>query len=419
MKIQPIDIVINYIGRRGDGVGEWQGRPVFVPRALPGETVRVRLREDRDRGIAGQLEEVLEPSPDRRRAPCPYYESCGGCALQHWDQTAYRNWKADRVRGLLDKAGLVPASWKDPVFIPAGTRRRTTLAAFLQNKNLRLGYHRARSHDIIDIPACMVLTPRLEEIRNKIRPHLLHILTDSRPADVFIQDTGSAVDVMITGPVGARKTPGLAEREAIAAMVHDAGLARVSWRMKDRDEPEIVVQAGPVTKQCGPVTVHLPPGAFMQPSAEGEEALVRTVMAAVPVGARTADLFAGCGTFTGPLSVQGQVHAVESDLAAVNTLKKSGLSADRRNLFSDPLTAMELKKFDAVILDPPRMGAAEQSLTLAKSEVPLTVSVSCNPSTFVRDARFLVESGYRLDSVQVIDQFVWSSHIELVGVFRK
>ncbi len=407
------DITINSIGRRGDGVGEHDGRPVFVPRALPGEKLRVKLLEERDKGIAARLLEVTVPSPERITPPCPHYDECGGCALQHWDMTPYRAWKTDRVRLLLERAELRPEHWLEPVFIPHGTRRRTTLAAFLQNKNLRLGYHRARSHDITDIPACMVLSPRLDAIRNRLRPHLINILTDSRPADVFVQDTGLAIDIMITGAVGVRKIPDLAVREAMAALMQDANVARLSWRARDRDEPEIMIQAAPVLKKCGDLLVELPPGGFLQPSAKGEAALLAAVAAPLKKSKKIADLFAGIGTFAGPL----HATAYESDAASVAAFKKAGGTAYKRNLFSDPLGAKELKAFDAVIVDPPRMGAAEQAAQLAKSDIPLIASISCNPSTFVRDAKILCDGGYRLESLQIIDQFVWSSHIELVGVF--
>ncbi len=424
MKKQDADIVIDYVGRRGDGVGAWQGKPVFVPRTLPGETVRVSLYEDRDKGVAGKLIAVSASAPDRVTPPCPHYESCGGCALQHWDIESYRVWKTARPREMLERAGLAPREWKPPVFIPHGTRRRATLAAFVQNRKIRLGYHRARSHDITDISSCLVLSPPLQALADSLRPFLARLITDSVPADVFIQDTGLARDVLITGAVGARKTPGLAERELMAEMAQACKVSRLSWRARDRDEAEIILQPAPVLKQCGDLRVELPPGAFMQPSAEGEAALVSAVTAATAQAEakNIADLFAGCGTFAGPLLAQGLVHAVESEESCVAALKKAGRGVadfqfSRRNLYSDPLTAKELAAFDAVVMDPPRMGAKEQAAELAKSKVTRVISVSCNPSTFVRDAGMLAAGGYRLDSAQVIDQFVWSSHIEMVGVF--
>jgi 23S rRNA (uracil1939-C5)-methyltransferase len=422
---QIVEIVIGSVGRRGDGVGSWRGKPVFVPRALPGEIVRVRLEEDRDKGVSGRLVELVTASAERVSAPCPHYERCGGCSLQHWQIDSYHRWKAERVPLLLERAGIAVGEWKTPVFIPDHTRRRATLAAFVQNKTIRLGFHRARSHDIADIPDCLLLTPRLQTAVTSLRPHLAKILTERRPADVFVQDTGLAFDVMITGMTGSRKEPGMAEREAMAEMAQACNLARLSWRARDRDEPEIILQPAPVTKKIGPLLVDLPPGAFMQPSAEGEAALVDAALAPLRLAGvkRTADLFSGCGTFSGPLLEFGAVFAGESEGASVDALKKAAkgaaLTAQARNLFSDPLNEKELNGFDAVLFDPPRMGAKEQAAQLARSKVPLVVGISCNPSTFTRDAGLLQQGGYRLDSMQIIDQFVWSSHMELVGIFRR
>ncbi len=326
---------------------------------------------------------------------------------------------------LLERAGIAVGEWKAPVFIPDHTRRRATLAAFVQNKTIRLGYHRARSHDITDISDCLILTPRLQAAVNSLRPHLIKIITDSRPADVFIQDTGLAFDVMITGMTGSRKEPGMAEREAMGDMAQTCNLARLSWRARDRDEPEIILQPAPVSKKIGPLTVGLPPGAFMQPSAEGEAALIDAALTPLRQAGvkRTAALFSGCGTFSGPLLEFGAVHAAESEGASIDALKKAAkgvpLTAQERNLFADPLNEKELNGFDAVLFDPPRMGAKEQAAQLARSKVPLVVGISCNPSTFTRDAGILQQGGYRLESMQIIDQFVWSSHMELVGIFRR
>jgi 23S rRNA (uracil1939-C5)-methyltransferase len=428
MKKQDVVIRIGAVGRRGDGVGDWQGQPVFVPRALPGETVRARLLEKRDQGIAAALLEVTAPSAERAAPPCPHYDSCGGCSLQHWAEEAYRGWKLERPKALLARAGLAPGEWKETIYIPAGTRRRATLAAWQQNGRLQLGYHRARSHDVADIESCLMLTPALRAAAQGMRPHLAALLAPHKEAAVFLQHTGSALDAMITGPLAdeARGAPGLAARERMAEMAQACGLARLSWRRSEKDAPEIVVQAAPVLKQMGALAVELAPGAFMQPSAEGEAALAGAVLAPLrAAGARNvADLFAGSGTFAGPLLALGAVYAAESEDAAISALQKAGrgsamLKTARRNLFRDPLAAKELAAFDAVVMDPPRMGAKEQAGQLAQSAVPLVVSVSCNPATFVRDALLLRGGGYRLESVQAVDQFVWSSHIELVGIFRR
>ena len=420
---QDVDITIDHVGRRGDGVGIWQDQPVFAPRTLPGEKVNVRLLERRDQGVAARLNTVLERSGDRAAPPCPYYDFCGGCALQHWRLEAYQNWKAERVSHILAQSGVRVEKLLPPIFIPDHTRRRATLSAFFSRGHLRLGYHRARSHDIVDIPDCLILSPRLQTLVNRLRPHLKNILSENKAADIFVQDTGMSLDVMITGPVGQNGIIDLPVQEAMAALVNECGVARLSWRARERDHPEVMLQQAPVLKVNGPLRVELPPGAFLQPSAEGEAALVAAALEPMTSASRIADLFCGSGTFSGPLLVKAPVHAVEGEEAVLAPLKKaaakSGLTTARRNLFGDPLTTVELNSFDAVLFDPPRMGAKEQAAQLAKSAVPLVIGVSCNPATFGRDAALLQAGGYRLESVQVIDQFIWSSHLELVGVFRR
>lgn len=427
MAKQEAEITIDTIGRKGDGIGTWEGKPVFVPRALPDERVRVQIGPERDTGHAGRLLEVLDKSAERVTPSCPHYETCGGCALQHWDEDAYRAWKESTVRALLEKANIAVGEWKPSVFVPAHTRRRATLAALLKDKKLSLGFHGARSHDIADTPQCLVLSPRLMKLTAAMRPHLMNILTDGKPADIFVQDTGAAIDVMITGLIGSRREPQMKQREALAAMAGACNIARLSWRFRERDEPETMAQHAPVIKRSGSLSVDLPAGAFLQPSAEGEAALIAAVLEPLrgKEKIRIADLYAGCGTFAGPLLGHGRVHAVEGDAGAIAALTKAAREAnanlitERRDLMDNPLAAKELNKYDAAVFDPPRSGAAAQVAQIAASKVPLIIGISCNPATFARDAAALCDGGYTLQSVQIVDQFTWSAHTELAGVFRK
>jgi 23S rRNA (uracil1939-C5)-methyltransferase len=231
---------------------------------------------------------------------------------------------------------------------------------------------------------------------------------------------------MITGQIGARRQPQLREQEMLGAMAAACGAARISWRFKERDEAEVMIAAAPVIKRAGNLSVPLPPGAFMQPSAEGEAALIAAALSplAGKAGLKIVDLFAGCGTFSGPLLAHGAVHALEGDEAAIKALAVaargvSGLTTEQRNLFTDPLMPAELKKYDAVLFDPPRAGALAQTAEIAKSAVPVVIGVSCNPATFARDAALLCEGGYKLQSVTLVDQFTWSAHVEIVAVFTR
>jgi 23S rRNA (uracil1939-C5)-methyltransferase len=417
---------IDALGPKGDGIHEDQRSRVYVDRALPGETVRADIRRGDDGVTRGELIEVVTPSADRVAAPCPNYDVCGGCTMQHAGEAFYREWKVEIVRDALRKKSLTPRLWRAPVFVPGGTRRRATFAAYKKNSRVTLGYYRRRSHQVTDIKTCLVAEPALMELRAKLAPLLAPILQDSKAIDVFVQRVGGKVELALTGAVGKKGKPDLPVREAIAALAHEAKIARVSWRPREkgeREDVEVILTIEPLRAQFGALDVALPPLAFLQPTQPGEAALVDAVMELLPASGKFADLYCGCGTFTGPMLARGAVDASDSTEAAIRALNKASrdlpLRATRRDLDRDPLMREEADRYDAIVFDPPRAGAANQAKALALSKVPLVVAVSCNPATFARDARTLVDGGYRLDSVKVIDQFTWSHHVELVAGFVK
>jgi 23S rRNA (uracil1939-C5)-methyltransferase len=417
---------IDALGPKGDGIHEDKRGRIYVDRALPGETVRADIRRGDDGVLRGELLDVVTPSPDRVAAPCPNYPVCGGCTLQHASEEFYRRWKVEIVRDALRKKGLSPLLWRDPVFVPPGTRRRATFAAYKKNNRITLGYFRRRSHHVADIAACLVADPALMALRAKLAPLLAPILQDSKAADIFVQSVGGRFELVFTGPIGRKGKPDLPAREAIAALAHQAGIARVAWRARARDERESIepmIEIAPLRARFGAIEVVLPPLAFLQPTAAGEAALVAAVMEALPPHGKFADLFCGCGTFSGPMLARGAVDAFDDTQTAIRALDKAKagkpLTVARRDLYRDPLGREEANRYDAIVFDPPRAGAQEQAKALAASKVPVLVAVSCNPATFARDARILADGGYRLDSVQVIDQFTWSHHVELVAGFVK
>ena len=374
----------------------------------------------------GELIEVVTPSPDRVEAPCPNYAVCGGCTMQHARAEFYRDWKVEIVRDALRKKNLQPAVWRDPVFVPGGTRRRATFAAYKKNNRVTIGYYRRRSHQVADIRTCLVAEPALMELRGKLVTALAPILPDSKALDVFVQMVDGRFELALTGAVGRKGKPDLPVREAIAALAHELKAARISWRAREKDERddiEVIVARQPFYAHFGALDVALPPLAFLQPTEAGEAALVAAVMAALPDQGKFADLFSGSGTFSGPMLARGSVDAFEYAAPAVRALEKAKaalpLHATRRDLYREPLTRDEANRYDAIVFDPPRAGAQEQVKAIASAKVPVLVGVSCNPATFARDARILVDGGYRLDSVQVIDQFTWSHHVELVAAFTK
>lgn len=419
----PGNLLIHELGPKGDGIHRSHGGSVYVDRALPGDRVQATIRRDAGGVLRGELLKLVKASPHRVKAPCPNYHVCGGCTLQHAKDEFYRRWKVDIVREALRGNGLKPRVWRDPVFLPAGDRRRATFTAYKKNNIVTLGHYRRRAHHVTDIASCLVADPAIMDLRERLTTLLAPILQEGEPASAFIQAVDGQFDLVITGPVGKKGKPDLQTREAMARLAREANANRISWRATLGDAAEIISEIRPLRAHFGDLDVILPPLAFLQPTQAGEDALVDSVMALLPRAGKFADLFSGCGTFTGPMLERGTVDAYESVGSAIRALDKAKgtrpLKAIRRDLFLNPLRRDEASRYDAIVFDPPRAGAQEQVRTLASSKTPLLVGVSCNPATFARDARILVNGGYWLDSVQVVDQFTWSHHVELVAAFTK
>ncbi|MEX1153553.1 class I SAM-dependent RNA methyltransferase [Parvibaculum sp.] len=410
-----IEVEIATLAAQGDGIAETPAGPLFVPYVLPGERVRIRPEGE---GRAA-LVAVLEASSDRVAAPCRHFTVCGGCALQHMAPPAYAAWKRAQVEAALRPRGLVADI---DALVPAlpQSRRRATFAATRSRKTLTLGYHEKASHTIVPVLECPLVVPEIERALPALGVLIGHGLSRNARASLLVTATASGLDVAVTGgkaldgPLRAE----LAKQSAIA------DLARLSW------DGEIVAERRPPLIDLSGMTVIPPPGAFRQPTAEGEAALVRLVREGVGDAGRAADLFAGCGTFTAALAPQAAIHAVESEAAPLAALTRAvreqgpalrfkPVTTETRDLMRRPLLAVEMKAFDAVVFDPPRAGAAAQAAELAKSVVPVVVAVSCSPATFARDARTLIDGGYRLTRLTPVDQFLWSPHIELVGIFAR
>ena len=378
-----------------------------LPFSAPGDLARV---ED------GALFLADPASPLRSAPPCPHFGDCGGCALQHLTDDAVAAWKRERVVGALGYVGI-DASVAATVTVPARNRRRVKLTFQRTKKSALFGFMAAQSHRIVPVTECHVVHPDIIAAL----PSLAALVGLGAPrkralgVTVTLSETGLDVSVM------DGKEPDLALREALATGAAQADLARLVWN------GEIIATIRPPLQRFGKTAVIPPPGAFLQASATGERILCDLVRASVGEAAQVADLFAGCGAFSLPLAERAAVTAIESDAAMVAALDAgwrggSGLrkiAATARDLFRRPLLPSELAAFDAVVFDPPRAGAKAQAEQLAQSDVPVIVGVSCNPASFARDARLLVEGCYRLAGVTPVDQFRWSPHIELVGVFHR
>ncbi len=414
-------VEIEQIGDRGDGVGEG---PVYVPFTAPGDRARISLGgRRRGGGVAGELIDLVEASAIRAEPPCPHFGVCGGCALQHVNDGFYRDWKRQRVATALARRGLADVPIAPLARIPAGTRRRANLVAMRRRDGtVRLGYHGRASQRVIDVEACPVLAPALVGLLGPLRWLFASLLVPGTRGGAMVTATDGGADVMIEADLELD----LAARETLAGFAAATDLARLTVRQPKSDFVDPIVLRQPATIAFAGVTVDLPPGGFLQASPAAERLLVAEVTAAAEGARRIADLFAGCGTFSFALARRARVHAVERQAAsvdairgAVNRTRLGHMTVARRDLFDRPLDTATLNGFDAVVFDPPRAGARAQCRELAASAVPVVIGVSCDPGTFARDARILVDGGYRLVRVLPVDQFLWSPHVELVGVFRR
>jgi 23S rRNA (uracil1939-C5)-methyltransferase len=414
-------LTIAELGPQGDGIHcEPRGR-IYVERTLPGDQVTARIRRDEAGLVRGEIIEINELSPHRQSAPCPAYDSCGNCTLQHVQLGYYRSWKNQLVAQAFARQGLSPRRWLPSVFIGGGNRRRATFTAVREKGKIEFGFYRRRSQQVSPIGTCLVADPQVLAIRDRLQPHLNRLLCGGEPLDVFLQIAGDGAEIVFTGPIGRHAEPDDRLLSSLDPLLCGT-VRRISWRPRPLAPIRELRRRGSLRVRFGELEVDLPPAAFLQPTPQGEAVLVEKVLAALPGEGRFADLFSGCGTFTGPMLSRGAVDAYESALPAVRALQRAGhdkLKAFRRDLFVHPLRREEGNRYDAIVFDPPRGGCPEQAAAIASARIPRLIGVSCNPATFARDARLLCDGGYRLDSLQVVDQFLWSHHVEVEGVFSK
>ncbi len=403
------------LGRRGDGIADSPAGPLFVPYTLPGETVEVEPWPGHpDRRVLSKVESA---SPDRIAPICPHFGTCGGCALQHWNGARYRAWKREQVIETLAGVGLTPPV-DDLIDAHGEGRRRVVFHARRGTHDvLEVGFAALRAHHIVAIDRCPILAPGLDGALEAAWEIADALGRTRKPLDIQVTATeaGMDVDVRGSGPLKSDRTAALArvaERHRLARLTRHG---------------ELIAQRAAPTVTMGRAHVVLPPGAFLQATAEGEETLAELVVAHCGTAKTIADLFTGVGPFALRLAGRARVTAMDSDAAAIAALQQAAattqgikpVTAVVRDLFRRPLVPVEFKAFDCVVFDPPRQGAEAQARELAAGAMPVVVAVSCNPATFARDARILVDGGYRLLRVTPVDQFLYSPHVELVARFAK
>ena len=420
-----VTLDVGRVGAGGDGIAEHDGHKVYLPFTAPGDRVRVMLGEKREGGRAGRVIELIEAGA-RQPALCPHFGQCGGCALQHLAEPAYRAMKEEQIRAALLHRGLDPGVVAALRRVGPGTRRRARLT--LQRSRRAgvpplVGFHERESETIVDMHDCAVLHPALLALAAPLRKLAEVVLTPGGTGAALLTRLESGVDCLMELP----DEPDLAMLEALAGFAQDQDLSRLSWRVGEKGRPIPVAERRAARVVFAGVPVNLPEGGFLQASEAADIVLTELVFGGIGDAKRIADLYAGIGTFTFALAQRGPVHAADSSRTAIAALvaaaARAGLAnriaGEVRDLAVNPLRGAELAGFDAVVFDPPRAGAAAQARALAEAKVPRIVAVSCYPASFARDARILVDGGYRLTQVIPVDQFVWSPHVELVAWFER
>ena len=407
-----VDMVIDALNDAGEGVASYDGQTLRIAGALPGDRVLAQpTGAGRARALSWLTRSTLHAQP-----PCAHFASCGGCTAQHLAAAPYTAWKQDIARRAAARAGFPDAPVDALVVSPPATRRRATLAAVRSAAGPVLGFHAPARNDIVDIAQCEVLCAELMAFVPPLRRALGRVLAPAERCDVALTWTASGIDAVVIGDLA---------HAALGPLAALPGLARLSRTTSADREPELVALHKAPRIEFDGVALEPPPHAFLQATAPGEAAIRAAVTAGLGKARSVADLFAGCGTLALPLARTRQVLAVDTSEPALAALDRAARAAGlgprlrvaTRDLARRPLIGDELADFDAAIFDPPREGAAAQAAALARSAIARIVAVSCNPASFARDAALLAAGGYRLERLTPIDQFLWSPHLELVGIF--
>lgn len=402
-------ITIDALGAAGDGVA---AGPVYAPFTLPGEEIAGDIADGRI-----DAPKIVTPSSDRVSAPCPHFRRCGGCSLQHASDGFIANWKRQLVIDALAARGINEVEIRETITSPPRSRRRATFAVRRTKKGASIGFYGRRSDEIIPLAACVVAHPDLLSAFPAIEACARLGASRKTPLRATVTQSLNGLDIAIEDGKPL-------ERQALidAAALADAhDLARLSWN------GDIVVTRRPPHQRIGPALIAPPPGGFLQATADGEAALLAAAKEAVGAPVKLVDLFSGCGAFSLPFAARTEVHAVEGDPALLSALGEgwkavgglARLTTETRDLFRRPLLAEELNAYPAAIIDPPRAGARAQMEHLAASDIPVIASLSCDAGSFARDARILIDGGFRLEWAQPVDQFRWSHHVEIASKFSR
>ncbi len=433
--VEQSDCVVEYLTSKGTGVGKTDQGMVELPYVLPQETIHFTRHQYRRRRTC-TLNHIVKPSEERRTPPCPYFGRCGGCLLQHASEEFYNDFLQKQLSFCLDQHHLYPELMDPIITIAPGHRRRINMDGVKKDEGTFLGFHRFKSHQIININECLLLTPPMDGIIAPTREMLDSILFLRQKAKIFITQTQktphhNGIDIILEIQLCHDLEPW--QEENIQKFSQHHQIARFQFRHRKKYKTIYESPHGFPHVLFDGVMVEVNAHSFLQATQASDDILADLVTRNIPIffeynqkEIKIMDLFCGRGTLTFPLSRYGKVIAIDSEKDALKALETANKKANRpitvhesRDLFSTPLTRDEFQGIDLVVINPPRAGALEQIHHLAHSNIAMIVYVSCNPQTFCRDGEFLVNAGYDFVQLSPLDQFMYNPHLEVVGIFAR
>ena len=408
------EVVITRLGHQGDGVVQSTDQnDLYVPLALAGEKVKIEYVDNKV-----TLHSIIESSPERVKPPCEHYKSCGGCNLQHLSKQAYIEWKTENIIQAFKSQGITDLPI-DPMFVvEERSRRRAVLGARRTKKTLLLGFHGRRTHDIIDINDCYILSPAIQSKLESLKALLRPLISRKAEIRLTVIEADNGLDIALEN---VNKELDADTYQEIANICNEHQIARLTI-----DNEAIFSQCTPYLSFDN-INMEIASGGFLQAVQSAQNFMTSIIIDNLQDTKQALDLFSGMGTFTLPMAKKVKVTAVESDKLALKSLEASTnklqevkpIDLVKRDLFTDPLMTKELNAYDFVVMDPPRSGAIAQAKQLAGSSVPTIVCVSCNPATLARDIRALIDGGYSLLRIAPVDQFLYSAHVEVIAILKR
>ena len=414
-------VTIGELGGRGDGITTLDGKSIFIPFSAPGDKVDIKVD-----GNKGRLRHIHHSSSHRVDAKCKHFTKCGGCAVQHINEKYYRLWKSGLVRTALENQGFKNIDIRPLEMSSLHSRRRTTFHVIGRNDgNIVLGYAEKGSHNLIDLDECPILVSEIVNFISPLKVFLKTLLNNKQKMSIQITRGDNGLDVAFKG----KGDVDLNLRMDLATFAQENDLARVSWFDTSLKKPyyEMLAELKKPYVTFEGNKVFFPQGAFIQATEQGQQTLINIMLESLQDGSHVVDLFSGCGTFSIAAAQTANVHAVENNKEMLSALKSSSnimtgikqITTELRDLFMRPLLPHELDKFDVAIIDPPRAGAKHQIQEIINSKIKTLVMVSCNPLSFARDVQDLSLAGFKMGSVNPVDQFLFSPHLEIITIFKR